>query len=139
MTNPHNPSDAFIAYFAPTPTTVDRLSRKRGRDEEGEAEQDGSMADEYIWRRDYTYTSNNSAPINVLAVVCDTERGGAFWSPIASRLVLRKKRAESKYANAESQRTFNEATEIHLRSREFTEEEVAQRKDERGLLGLDEE
>ncbi|KAG5461175.1 MAG: hypothetical protein BJ554DRAFT_6673 [Olpidium bornovanus] len=81
-------SGIVMSYFKPKAETLQRLAaRKRMREQDDEDEEDPGAVDEYQWQTDYRHESLEDSPSLAIAISSQ----GAFWLPLATRAVLRKR------------------------------------------------
>ncbi|KAJ3088239.1 hypothetical protein HK102_009194 [Quaeritorhiza haematococci] len=128
MRNPRNPKQTFIAYYAPTESTVEKIANKRKRREEREEfgeDEDDEDTYEYQYERDFSHNTQPYDKGDRLFLVL-RPRLGAFYNVVNAKINLRRKRAKSKNVQEEE---VEKPSKILITKRPFHETEKVRRKE----------
>ncbi|GAA5816231.1 hypothetical protein MFLAVUS_009757 [Mucor flavus] len=93
MVNPHDPDDTYLVWFLPDGESTKRLVRQKENPMEGLSEEPLT----YNAVRDYEYKNDAGSSTKYLLISIHDDDNGerAVYCPIRSKMVVRKKRAQS--------------------------------------------
>ncbi|KAF9430250.1 hypothetical protein BGZ76_000905 [Entomortierella beljakovae] len=138
----HNANDpeTWLAYYLPDMDTAKEINqRKRTRAQLAASglnpdDDDDPKETSYSLQRDYTYSTIPCASLSQLVFTfrdqLDTKQKAAFYNPMQSKLMLRKKRAK-RYEDDDPP-----ITDIDVTSRRMNSDELAAKQDALGAIGL---
>jgi hypothetical protein len=114
-----NDPETWLGYYLPDSETAKEINqRKRARaqlaasglDAEDEEDEDESKERAFSLQRDYTYTTIPCASLSQLVFTFrdqpDSKQKAAFYNPMQSKLMLRKKRAKVRHTKCDVSRFF---------------------------------
>ncbi|KAJ3212704.1 RNA polymerase-associated factor [Dinochytrium kinnereticum] len=129
LKNPKDPDDTFIAYYAPTPESVQKIRTKRLLfDEDDEEVMNASY--EYAHVRDFSFKQKAADAENpMIFIEIREDEGAAFYTPLGDRMILTKKRAVSKVSRrGYDEEEWEKATHYNLSFRAFSKAEKRKRR-----------
>ncbi|KAJ3107341.1 hypothetical protein HDU96_007925 [Phlyctochytrium bullatum] len=129
--NPNDPTESYIAYYAPTSEAVTKIHERRMAEDEDEDET-SAEALEFQHIRDFTFKQMmRDVEEPMIFIEIRQDEGGAFYTPLGDRMVLKKKRALSRlhYRGNDDEEEWEKATHYNVSFRPFTKSEKRRRRE----------